>query len=115
MEVIQLTPKAIKKIKEVLGEKTSKSKTDEFGLRIAVIGGGCSGLQYSLSVDRMGDIKEDDLVQEYDENFRVLVDSKSALFLTGSTLEFYDDLNKSGFDVINPNASNPCGCGKSFA
>jgi len=81
------------------------------GLRIAVIGGGCSGLQYKLGLDAPS--AEDD-VQEQDGSV-VIIDEKSALYLVGSTLDFLDTVQESGFKIDNPNATAKCGCGKSFA
>jgi len=104
--VIKVTEKALSQV-----VKLSK-ETEKDGLRVAVVGGGCSGLQYRLGWD---DIKEDDIIQDYDSGIRVLIDQKSAPFLVDSTLDFHDGLNKSGFEVINPNAANSCGCGKSFS
>ena len=74
-------------------------------------GGGCSGLQYQLSFD--------DGVRENDSDFeangvRLLIDEKSALYLVGTTLDFVDTLQESGFKIDNPNANDTCGCGKSF-
>jgi iron-sulfur cluster assembly protein len=81
-------------------------------LRIAVIGGGCSGLQYKMDlVD--GPANRDILVQT--SNVRVVVDPKSALFVSGSLLDYSDDLQKGGFKVTNPNAVAHCSCGESFA
>ena len=81
-------------------------------LRIAVIGGGCSGLQYKMDlVD--GPANRDILVQT--SNVRVVVDPKSALFVSGSMLDYSDDLQKGGFKVTNPNAVAHCSCGESFA
>jgi iron-sulfur cluster assembly protein len=105
-EIIKLTPAAQQQAKALLSKETSKE-----GLRVAVIGGGCSGLQYKLGWDNP---KENDMVFEYENGLKVLVDDKSALFLLGSTLEYHNDIDRSGFEVINPNAKNSCGCGKSF-
>jgi iron-sulfur cluster assembly accessory protein len=81
-------------------------------LRIAVIGGGCSGLQYKMDlVD--GPANRDILVQT--SNVRVVVDPKSALFVSGSLLDYSDDLQKGGFKVTNPYAVAHCSCGESFA
>ena len=81
-------------------------------LRVAVIGGGCSGLQYKMDlVD--GPANRDILVQT--SNVRVVVDPKSALFVSGSVLDYSDDLQKGGFKVTNPNAVAHCSCGESFA
>jgi len=81
-------------------------------LRLAVIGGGCSGLQYKMDLVE-GPAPRDILVQSY--NVRIVVDPKSALFVSGSVLDFSDDLQKGGFKVTNPNAVAHCSCGESFA
>jgi iron-sulfur cluster assembly protein len=81
-------------------------------LRVAVIGGGCSGLQYKMDlVD--GPANRDIMVES--SNVRVVVDPKSALFVSGSLLDYSDDLQKGGFKVTNPNAVAHCSCGESFA
>ena len=81
-------------------------------LRIAVIGGGCSGLQYKMDlVD--GPRDRDILVPSNGVN--VVIDPKSALFVSGSELDFSDDLQQGGFKVSNPNAVVTCSCGESFA
>lgn len=81
-------------------------------LRVAVIGGGCSGLQYKMDlVD--GPANRDILVES--NNVRVVIDPKSALFVSGSELDYSDDLQKGGFKVHNPNAAAHCSCGESFS
>jgi iron-sulfur cluster assembly protein len=105
-EIIKLTPAAQQQAKALLSKEVSKE-----ALRIAVIGGGCSGLQYKLGWDNS---KENDMVFEYENGLKVLIDDKSALFLLDSILEYHNDIDRSGFEVINPNAKNSCGCGKSF-
>jgi len=81
-------------------------------LRVAVIGGGCSGLQYKMDlVD--GPANRDIMVLS--SGVRVVVDPKSALFVSGSLLDFSDDLQKGGFKVTNPNAVAHCSCGESFS
>jgi len=81
-------------------------------LRVAVIGGGCSGLQYKMDlVD--GPANRDILVES--SSVRVVVDPKSALFVSGSELDYSDDLQKGGFKVTNPNAVAHCSCGESFS
>jgi len=89
-----------------------KQGREQGALRVAVIGGGCSGLQYKMDlVD--GPANRDILVES--QNVRVVVDPKSALFVSGSVLDFSDDLQKGGFKVTNPNAVAHCSCGESFA
>ena len=81
-------------------------------LRVAVIGGGCSGLQYKMDlVD--GPVNRDIMVQS--SGVRVVIDPKSALFVSGSVLDYSDDLQKGGFKVTNPNAVAHCSCGESFS
>ena len=81
-------------------------------LRVAVIGGGCSGLQYKMDlVD--GPVARDIMVESAGD--RVVVDPKSALFVSGSLLDFSDELQKGGFKVTNPNAVAHCSCGESFS
>lgn len=81
-------------------------------LRVAVIGGGCSGLQYKMDlVD--GPANRDIMVKSNEVN--VVIDPKSALFVSGSELDFSDDLQKGGFKVTNPNAVAHCSCGESFS
>jgi iron-sulfur cluster assembly accessory protein len=81
-------------------------------LRVAVVGGGCSGLQYKMDlVD--GPANRDIMVES--NQVRVVVDPKSALFVSGSELDFSDDLQKGGFKVTNPNAVAHCSCGESFS
>jgi iron-sulfur cluster assembly protein len=81
-------------------------------LRVAVIGGGCSGLQYKMDlVD--GPANRDILIES--QGVRVVIDPKSALFVSGSELDYSDDLQKGGFKVTNPNAAAHCSCGESFS
>ena len=81
-------------------------------LRVAVIGGGCSGLQYKMDlVD--GPVARDILVES--KGVRIVIDPKSALFVSGSELDFSEDLQKGWFKVTNPNAVAHCSCGESFS
>src|SRR5882757_123651 len=81
-------------------------------LRVAIIGGGCSGLQYKMDlVD--GPVNRDIVVKS--NEVQVVIDPKSALFVSGSELDFSDDLQKGGFKVSNPNAVAHCSCGESFS
>ncbi len=81
-------------------------------IRVAVKGGGCSGLMYDLEFD--ASIGDSDQVFE-DKEIKILVDKKSLLYLVGTQLDFTDGLNGKGFHFVNPNASRTCGCGESFA
>jgi iron-sulfur cluster assembly protein len=106
--LIKVTDNASRKLVSLL----EKQGRPNGALRVAVIGGGCSGLQYKMDlVD--GPANRDILVQT--SNVRVVVDPKSALFVSGSLLDFSEDLQKGGFKVTNPNAVAHCSCGESFA
>jgi len=107
--MIEVTNAAAEKVRTLL---EADDKLATHGLRMKVIGGGCSGLQYQLSFDESED-ENDHQVDAF--GIRVFVDEKSALYLVGSTLDFVDSLQESGFKIENPNASNSCGCGQSFA
>lgn len=90
----------------------TKQGRPQGALRVAVIGGGCSGLQYKMDlVD--GPANRDILVES--SGVRVVIDPKSALFVSGSQLDYSDDLQKGGFKVTNPNAEAHCSCGESFS
>ena len=106
--LIKVTENASRKLTSLL-EKQGRAHG---ALRVAVIGGGCSGLQYKMDlVD--GPAHRDIMVQS--QNVRVVVDPKSALFVSGSLLDYSEDLQKGGFKVTNPNAVAHCSCGESFA
>ncbi len=106
--LIKVTDNAARKLASLL----EKQDRPNGALRLAVIGGGCSGLQYTMDlVD--GPANRDILVQA--SNVRLVVDPKSALFVSGSVLDYSDDLQKGGFKVTNPNAVAHCSCGESFA
>ena len=107
MSVINLTETAAEKVQQLI----SRDERDGYALRLKVVGGGCSGLQYQL----MFDDKVGDWDQEFEERgVRVVVDSKSAVYLVGTHVDYVDDLNGSGFKIDNPNATQTCGCGQSF-
>lgn len=107
--MIDVTTEAAQQIHTLLA---GDEKLETHGLRMKVVGGGCSGLQYQLSFDDL--VRDIDTTIEVD-GVRVIVDEKSALYLVGSRLNFVDTLQESGFKIENPNASNTCGCGQSFA
>ncbi len=107
--MVSITEMAAHKIKDLL---VREGRTDDHGLRLKVIGGGCSGLQYQLEFDEAA--REDDsLIEAY--GVKVFVDMKSALYLTGTELDYDDGLMGTGFRFRNPNAKNQCGCGESFS
>jgi iron-sulfur cluster assembly protein len=106
--LVKVTEAASRKLASLLEEKGKPNGA----LRLAVTGGGCSGLQYTMDlVD--GPAQRDILVPT--SNVRLVVDPKSALFVSGSVLDFSEDLQKGGFKVTNPNAVAHCSCGESFA
>src|SRR4051812_125787 len=106
--LIKVTENASRKLNSLL-EKQGRATG---ALRIAVVGGGCSGLQYKMDlVD--GPANRDIMVVTND--VRVVIDPKSALFVSGSELDYSDDLQSGGFKVKNPNAVVTCSCGESFA
>jgi iron-sulfur cluster assembly accessory protein len=108
-KLIKVLPGASTKLTSLL---TRQGRAAQGGLRIAVVGGGCSGLQYKMDlVD--GPANRDIMVMSGE--VRVLIDPKSALFVTGSELDYSDDLQQGGFKVKNPNAVVTCSCGESFS
>ncbi len=107
METIELTEAAQEQAKALL----SKEEEPKAGMRVAVTGGGCNGLQYKIGWD---DPAEGDIVTTYENDLVVMVDHKSAVLLEGSTLEYHNTIDRQGFEVQNPNAKGCCGCEKSF-
>ncbi len=103
---VNITDRAAEKIKEIL----TAEKREGQGLRLKVVGGGCSGLQYKLDFDAQ---RTGDRVFEK-EGARVLVDLKSLLYLNGMELDYKEELMESGFVFQNPNVKRACGCGASF-
>lgn len=108
MPIVEVTAAAADRIKRLLDRE---NRVVSHGLRMKVVGGGCSGLQYQLGFDDT--VKESDEVIEAG-GIRVFVDEKSALYLSGSVLDYVDTLQESGFKIQNPNAKASCGCGQSF-
>ena len=108
MAIVEVTQAAAAQIKRLLD---AENKTETHALRIKVVGGGCSGLQYQLAFD--SELRETDTVEPC-EGVRIVVDDKSALYLVGTSLDFVDSLMESGFKINNPNATTTCGCGQSF-
>jgi iron-sulfur cluster assembly protein len=108
MSLVNVTEPAAQQIKRLLDQE---GKLASHALRMKVIGGGCSGLQYQLAFDDQ--VRENDSEIEL-AGVRVVVDEKSALYLVGTTLDYVDTLMESGFKIQNPNAKSTCGCGQSF-
>jgi iron-sulfur cluster assembly protein len=107
---LTVTERAVKRIRTAMA-KEGISPT-EGGLRLGVMGGGCSGLSYSIKFDSQP--RERDRIFEFD-GVRVFVDPKSFLYLHGMTLDYEETLMRQGFNFINPNSSRSCGCGSSFS
>jgi iron-sulfur cluster assembly protein len=104
---VTLTDRAAARIKELIAADNREGQ----GLRVKVVGGGCSGLQYKVDFDVP---KASDKIFERD-GAKLLVDMKSLLYLTGTELDYKDELMQSGFVFQNPNVKKSCGCGASFA
>lgn len=105
---VSITENAAVKIKQLLA---AEDKKDKDGLRLKVVGGGCSGLQYKMDLDNS---RPGDKVFEKD-GAKILVDMKSLLYLNGTELDFKEELMQSGFVFQNPNVKRACGCGTSFS
>src|SRR5689334_20307130 len=104
--VIHVTESAASEVKSLLEKAENTGKT----LRVYVEQGGCSGMQYSMTFD---DRRPDDLAADW-HGISVIVDPFSAKYLQGAVVDFSDSLTAGGFKISNPNASQSCGCGKSF-
>jgi len=103
---IGMTDQAAKKIQALVAEKGIA----DGGLRVKVVGGGCSGLTYKMDLDQ---VREGDKVFEH-SGARLVVDRKSFLYLNGTILDYKEELMSSGFNLQNPNVKRTCGCGSSF-
>ncbi len=110
---ITLTEKAAEEVARHVAEQKAAGVADEFYLRISVRGGGCSGFQDKLDLDVNYNEKTDLLSEQL--GVKVVVDKKSALYISGTTVDFHSDLNARGFRLINPNAKKQCGCGSSYS
>jgi len=106
---IVITEKAAEEVRRV---QVEQSFEDDMFLRIGVAGGGCSGFNYTLSFDNAFNEQADSKFDQH--GVAVVVDKKSALYLDGTTVDWYDGLEKRGFTFENPNAVKTCGCGSSF-
>src|SRR5213594_3647973 len=106
--LVRVTSSAAHKVTSLL----AKQGRPQGVLRVAVVGGGCSGLQYKMDLQD-GPANRDILVDT--SGIKVVVDPKSALYVTGSELDFVEALQGGGFQVKNPNAASSCSCGESFS
>ncbi|MGD0013538.1 MAG: iron-sulfur cluster assembly accessory protein [Bryobacteraceae bacterium] len=105
--MIQLTQRAIDKVKEILDAQDPKPA----GLRIAVVGGGCSGFSYSMAFENSPGLL--DKIHNFD-SLQVFIDQASMLYLEGASVDYVESLEGSGFKFDNPNVRSTCGCGSSF-
>ncbi len=105
---IHVTPKALAKIREAF----AREGVTEGGLRLGVVGGGCSGMSYSIRFDTRDRAKDHVFLIE---GVKIMIDPKSMLYLRGLTLDYQESLIYSGFKFENPNAQRSCSCGTSFS
>ena len=106
--MIQLTPTAVSKVQEIL----TSQEPQPAGLRIAVVGGGCSGFSYSMAFENNPGM----LDKTYNfEGLKVFIDQASLLYLDGAEVDYVETLEGSGFKFNNPNTKSTCGCGSSFS
>ena len=105
---LELTPTAVSKVKEILTQQSPEPK----GLRVAVVGGGCSGFSYQMNFEN--DSNGIDKVFDF-EGLKVFVDQASLMYLKGTRIDYIETLEGSGFKFENPNVKTTCGCGSSFS
>ena len=106
--MITLTPSAAQEVKRLM----EKEQKPNLGLRVAVKGGGCSGLSYVLGLEEAAPKQYDSIFEQ--EGIKLLIDAKSHLYLDGMTIDYKTNLMGGGFEFQNPNAAKSCGCGHSF-
>jgi len=106
--MVQLTEKAVEKVKEIISSQEPRPA----GLRLAVVGGGCSGFSYSMAFENQPSML--DKTYTYD-GLKVFVDQASLLYLDGANVDYVETLEGSGFKFENPNVKSTCGCGSSFS
>ena len=105
---LSLTPNAVKKVKEIMGQQDPLPA----GLRVGVVGGGCSGFSYSMSFENNSGLM--DKVFDMD-GLKVYVDATSVMYLNGCVVDYVETLEGAGFKFENPNVKSTCGCGSSFS
>ena len=106
--LVTITDRAIEKVKEF----TSAENKQDAGLRVYVSGGGCSGLTYGMSLDN--NVGDDDISFEASPGLKIIIDPISAKYLKGSSVDYVESIEESGFKIQNPNVKSSCGCGHSF-
>ena len=105
---IELTPRALAKVKEILAQQDPQP----LGLRVAVVGGGCSGFSYQMNFE--SESNGIDKIFEFD-GLKVLIDPASLMYLNGTRIDYVETLQGAGFRFENPNVKTTCGCGSSFS
>jgi iron-sulfur cluster assembly accessory protein len=105
---LELTPTAVSKVKEILSQQTPQPS----GLRVAVVGGGCSGFSYQMNFEN--ETNGIDKIFDF-EGLKVYVDQASLMYLKGTKIDYIETLEGSGFKFDNPNVKTTCGCGSSFS
>jgi iron-sulfur cluster assembly accessory protein len=108
LKMVQLTETAVSKVREILGSQDPKPA----GLRIAVVGGGCSGFSYSMAFENTPNML--DKTYKFDD-LQVFIDQASLLYLDGAEVDYVETMEGSGFKFNNPNVKSTCGCGSSFS
>jgi len=106
--MVQMTSKAVEKVREILDAQEPKPA----GLRIAVVGGGCSGFSYSMAFENTPNML--DKTYQYD-GLKVYIDQASLLYLDGAEVDYVESIEGAGFKFNNPNVKSTCGCGSSFS
>ncbi|HVA71915.1 MAG TPA: iron-sulfur cluster insertion protein ErpA [Candidatus Limnocylindrales bacterium] len=109
LEMIALTPVAVTKVKEIIAQQNPAPT----GLRVAVVGGGCSGFSYHMAFESQVNETSDN-IYEFD-GLKVLVDQMSEMYLDGISIDYIESIEGSGFKFNNPNVKSTCGCGSSFS
>ena len=105
---INLTPAAITKVKEIMAQQNPVPK----GLRVGVVGGGCSGFSYNMTFENTSGMMD----KSFDfDGLKVYVDATSVMYLNGCTVDYVETLEGAGFKFENPNVKSTCGCGSSFS
>ncbi len=108
MAALDLTPMAVGKVKEILGQQSPSPQ----GLRVSVVGGGCSGFSYQMNFEN----ESNGIDKVFDfEGLKVFVDQASLMYLKGTKIDYVETLEGSGFKFENPNVKTTCGCGSSFS
>lgn len=108
--MLKLTDTAIKKVNEVIATQEDPSVCE--GIRVSVVGGGCSGFQYAMKLLKESPAQDDEIIEV--DGFKVVVDEQSFLYLDGTEIDYIETVQGAGFKFNNPNVKSTCGCGESF-